>query len=418
MWSFLTQSPHQRQNWKTSPTSSSKRGASWLWQWSDPKSSEAKSHRKGKRNALEADKFFRERERGAAVRKVERRISDQLKLREGELRTRLEVIGCSLALVLRPFEIHEQGRLSEHGDGHKSSARYRDEYESSTRYEERKLIISCQEAEAEIQRVDYLLNLWVERKIFSDESRIQYSDTIEGHIAGLKVLAALGSMIDELCPKWRLLRTARQPLKTIEDELRFQLEETYEGDGVYTFLSIFGETQPLEPLEETRPLEPLEDELESWHSFCQTRRSCILPLQSNLSSTSGSEVIRNQQRSGHQPMSVLNYLQEPLRSVENVNPSLAGSGALDRAGRRGVQHWKAGPGKNKDWRKWKNECRTSKKSKTVSEPQSLLKRSPNIEARIHNARCPTFQGKNRPEERQSAINARVEHLQDDLYDSL
>jgi len=64
-------------------------------------------------------------------------------------------------------------------------------------------------------------------------------------------------MIDELCPEWGLLRRARQPLKTIEDELRFELEETYEGDGVYTFLSLFRETQPLEPLE---------DELESWRS--------------------------------------------------------------------------------------------------------------------------------------------------------
>jgi len=117
-------------------------------------------------------------------------------------------------------------------------------------------------------------------------------------------------------------------------------------------------------------------------------------------------------------MSVLNCSQEPLRSVEDVNPSLPGSGALDRAGRRGVQHRKAGPGKNKDWRKWKSECRPSKKSKTVSEPQSLLKRSPKIEARILNARCPTFQGKNRAQERQSAVDTRVEHLQDDLYDDL
>lgn len=49
-----------------------------------------KSQRKVKRDALEEERYFQERERGAVVRRVESKVSRQLKLGNGELRAKLE----------------------------------------------------------------------------------------------------------------------------------------------------------------------------------------------------------------------------------------------------------------------------------------------------------------------------------------
>lgn len=364
MWSFLTTQPSlKRASPKTS--NSHKAGSvqpgsgSWLSQWADPKFSRVKSQRKVKRDALEGEKYFQERERGAVVRRVESKVSGQLKLGNGKLRAKLEAISCNLAIVLKPFELFEQGRYMRRGD--------------------KTLVISCQKAGAEMERVESQLARWVDRNIVTATAFAEFSEVIEGHIAGLKVLAGLSSMMDEFCPVWGYLRRAQMSLKTIEDDLRIDEQEGEEDSHYLPYA-----------LEETKPLEPLRETVGSWRSFSRIPRSRT-SLFNDHDSMAGRGDMRKCPNCDHYTPFGWTSQQGSPQIVES-EPSLR-NGALksDRVGKSDVQAWKAGPGKSKDWRKCKTMKlepdtprrggRSARSQRTISESLDLEKRGPDNEER-------------------------------------